>query len=75
MRGYGQRRWDVARDRALQRSGHRCERCGRKPPKVVLVVHHLDGKGMTGSGATRQTNLMVLCRSCHSHEHAPPGQR
>ena len=60
--GYNRRAWQAARTVALDRERRRCGRCGRKPPKVVLVVHHDDEQGIAGKRATDQTNLRVLCR-------------
>lgn len=72
--GYNRREWQAARTVALERARHRCGRCFRKPPDVVLVVHHIDEQGIVGKRATEQTNLRVLCRGCHQLEHGrwPP---
>ena len=64
-RGYSSARWRVARARALARQP-RCCRCGAT---TSLIVHHQDGLGMSGDNAVEQSNLIVLCRTCHAHEH------
>jgi 5-methylcytosine-specific restriction endonuclease McrA len=72
--GYGK---DLAGKRTLARARQRCERYYRKPPDVVLVVHHGDERGVAGRRALDQTNLTVLCRGCHQLEHGrgPPARR
>jgi hypothetical protein len=65
--GYGSsKRWVQAREAALVRARHRCEKCGRA---VRLQVHHLDGRGMDSPMACDPRNLAVLCSPCHHAEH------
>lgn len=46
---------------ALERAGHRCERCGKGPP---LEAHHPDRDRWNPDA-----RLEVLCRGCHIEEH------
>lgn len=59
--GYGSA-WRRARDAALVRAGHRCERCGSEGP---LDVHHIDGRSPLEPGANALGNLAALCLRCH----------
>jgi hypothetical protein len=54
--------WQAARRPTLARAHQRCERCDRKPPDVVLVVHHRDERGVAGRGALDQTDLTARYR-------------
>ena len=58
------------RERALEHYGCKCQRCGKEFAKEQLVVHHIDeNNGGSDAGNHELTNLMVLCRSCHSKLH------
>ena len=58
------------RQRALKKYGNVCARCGKKFSPEELVVHHIDGNnGYSEIGNHDISNLMVLCRSCHSKLH------
>jgi len=59
--------WQAARRRTLARTHQRCERCDRKPPDAVVVVHHRDERGVAGRRELDKTNLR--CRGCHQLEH------
>ena len=59
--------WDRARRLALQRDGHRCQRCGRAG---ILEVHHLVALEDGGS-ALDLANLETLCQKCHIDHHRP----
>lgn len=58
-------RWQRARHRKL-RTQPTCERCGNP----ATQVHHIDGKGLDGPNAYRDTNLEALCTPCHSRHTA-----
>jgi 5-methylcytosine-specific restriction endonuclease McrA len=72
---YDRKEWQQLRAQALERARHRCQRCGRKNGEVVLVVHHLDGLGVSGERGLELTNVTVMCRGCHQleHGHVPRG--
>lgn len=55
--------WRARRNRRLQQSGYRCERC---PAKRNLNVHH---KTYERLGAELDSDLEVLCVDCHEGEH------
>lgn len=58
------------RERALKEYGHVCARCGKEFKPEDLVVHHIDqNNGYSEIGNHDISNLMVLCRSCHSKLH------
>jgi hypothetical protein len=63
--------WRRARKIALERTGYRCERCGRTAEQARadgthLEVHHVDGRGV-GAEEHDQALLRVLCRTpCHT---------
>lgn len=62
--------WRKARQIALDRAGHRCEKCGRTEAQARadgtwLEVHHRDGAGVRAQ-VHDQAQLQVLCRKpCH----------
>lgn len=62
--------WRKARKLALERTGYRCERCGkteaesRAEGKGGLHVHHVDGRGVRAR-AHDQALLEVRCPDCH----------
>lgn len=55
--------WRETRRLALQRVGHRCQKCGATKR---LQVHHLT---YLRRGAEDLDDLEVLCRGCHEAEH------
>ena len=60
-------KWDRNRQRALERAGHRCEKCGSTKN---VQVHHK--RKVTDGGTDSLRNLIVLCQACHSEKHPPP---
>lgn len=58
--------WQGCRERALERAGFRCERCGQGAP---LNVHH---RTYVRLGRELPEDLEVLCRGCHREEHGLP---
>ena len=58
------RRWKKRRDEAKQRDGYQCQRCGLKPKR--LEVHHIIPYRYSQDHSL--SNLITLCRSCHSSE-------
>jgi 5-methylcytosine-specific restriction endonuclease McrA len=56
--------WRRTRRGAIFASGHRCQRCDQY--KGVLDVHHLTYSRL---GQEEPSDLIVLCRSCHRHQH------
>jgi 5-methylcytosine-specific restriction endonuclease McrA len=38
-----------------------CEICGKK----AVEIHHIECRGMWGTGKDNINNLMALCRNCH----------
>jgi hypothetical protein len=59
-----ERNWRNAREEALARAGHRCTWCGARED---LHVHHK--KPVSEGGTDAQSNLTVLCASCHRLAH------
>lgn len=55
--------WRTVRNRALQRAGWRCKRCGAKRD---LNVHHVSYERL---GAELDSDLEVLCFACHNGHH------
>lgn len=55
--------WRIVRAHILEQRGGHCERCGALRD---LNVHHLTYERL---GAEEDTDLEVLCRSCHEAEH------
>jgi DNA-directed RNA polymerase subunit RPC12/RpoP len=62
--------WRKARNLALERTGYRCERCGRTDAQSRaeggggLHVHHIDGRGVRAQEHD-QALLEVRCPPCH----------
>lgn len=52
--------WQIRRQRALQRAGHRCQVCGNTRR---LQVHHNSYKNL---GQEKDIDLSVLCWECHA---------
>lgn len=83
--------WQDARKIALERSYHRCQRCGIGDPiwytrwspmseefikNHKVEVHHIDpieGKNRLWNMKNMQSNLAVLCKSCHKEVHRNGG--
>jgi hypothetical protein len=55
--------WRVVRNRALKRSGFQCSKC---PARRELHVHH---KTYERLGMERDSDVEVLCSTCHRGEH------
>lgn len=51
--------WEQLRQETLDRDGHRCRKCGRRPRK--LDVHHI----VPWSVAQSHVELLTLCSRCH----------
>lgn len=51
--------------RLLQERGHRCQHCGRHVKR--LHAHHI--MHIAHGGTNDPSNLVLLCRDCHSFEH------
>jgi hypothetical protein len=59
--------WLRARDAALRRARHRCERCGARGTRgAPLEVHHVV---RTVPLDHSPENLSVRCKPCHKAEH------
>ena len=58
--------WRMKRDGKLFDAEYRCERCGYDGLDMPLDVHHLTYERV---GNERDSDLIVLCRSCHEMEH------
>lgn len=50
----------------LKRDGGKCTKCGGVDQ---LLVHHIDGSRRTGKLNNEMSNLLTLCRKCHSIVH------
>ena len=66
------RQWEAARRATLDRSGWRCEDCGRAGR---LEVHHVTPISVDFSRRFDLDNLKVLCKDCHlrAHDKTPEG--
>lgn len=62
---YTGRRWQIVRNYALDRDGHRCRQCRRSYRQ--MDVHHCTPLSRLGSNQT--WNLETLCRACHKSRH------
>jgi 5-methylcytosine-specific restriction endonuclease McrA len=69
--GYTRKAWQEARALALARARYRRRRCGSGKD---LTVHDQDGRGPI-NGSNAQPDLLVLCRRCHSIDHAQANAR
>ncbi len=58
------------RQKALERDGYKCAKCG-EPEN--LHVHHKDGSGGKKNENNNLDNLITLCNSCHTKEHYKTG--
>lgn len=56
--------WQATRKQALRRAGFKCQLCNTGD--VVLDVHH---RTYENRGNEHYTDIIVLCRSCHSKHH------
>ena len=65
-RVYRDPRWEPLRHKALERAGHRCQRC-LKPGR--LEAHHKIPVRVARELAFELRNLEILCRPCHFEEH------
>ena len=54
----------LVRDRAIERDGYKCVRCGGAS---MLEAHHKKHRGRGGGDSL--ANLETLCRSCHTLHH------
>jgi hypothetical protein len=61
--------WRMTRNRALRLAGYTCHRCHGKRD---LQVHH---KTYERLGAERDSDLEVLCQTCHNHHHREEAPR
>jgi len=67
----------ATREAVLDRDQHRCQTCGRYGPEAgglgTLHVHHID-RDPDRMDVHDESNLTVLCRSCHSwlHQQSTP---
>jgi hypothetical protein len=54
------------RQAALTRDNNKCQRCF----EFGDIVHHIDGNGRNSKTPNNiLSNLMTLCRACHTEEH------
>ena len=60
--------WKITHKNALDRDGHKCQRCG---VTAELVVHHKIPR--KSGGTDKLDNLKTVCRSCHMKEHRELG--
>lgn len=58
--------WDTIRERILERDRRACQHCGNMDD---LTVHHIQPWAETRDNSP--SNLITLCRSCHSRVHYP----
>ena len=68
-------KWRRRRQRAIERAGYRCEKCGVSAQEERLEVHHLTYERL---GSERDEDLSVLCHACHAKadlERANKGQQ
>jgi 5-methylcytosine-specific restriction endonuclease McrA len=60
------RYFDSNREAVLSRDNHTCQRCFQPGN----IVHHIDGNGRNSKTPNNSmTNLVTLCRACHTEEH------
>jgi 5-methylcytosine-specific restriction endonuclease McrA len=58
------------RQKARQRDGYRCTRCGGGgSPENPLEVHHIAQVAKFGEAANALELVITLCRACHAAEH------
>jgi len=57
--------WKARRRAALQRAGHKCQRCGTR--RYTLQVHHLK---YVRVGREEMEDLEVCCVRCHDNVHS-----
>ncbi|MFC6723004.1 homing endonuclease associated repeat-containing protein [Halobium palmae] len=74
--------WSTQRQKALTRDGHECQRCGvseenqRENGDGGLHVHHIKKRRLFADAteANKLSNLISLCRQCHSHRERHPSE-
>ena len=64
---YRSKPWYKARQKVLDRAGHRCEMCGYQGKG--LTVHHVKPRKEYPMLALELTNLVCVCSSCHNRLH------
>ncbi|MFP5520790.1 RNA-guided endonuclease IscB [Peptococcus simiae] len=57
--------WNV-REYVLFRDGHICQHCKGKSKDPILNVHHIESRQ---TGGDSPSNLITLCKTCHSDYH------
>ena len=66
--------WRAIRRSVLARDKETCSDCGTKPKPIIirqvpLVVHHVNGRHDDRLIEDDPTDLITLCRSCHTKRH------
>lgn len=66
---YGGAHWKIQRRKALKRDRHRCQYCGTREQDwgYELDVHHVTNDSPEKTNVL--SNLVTLCRKCHSDMH------
>lgn len=59
--------WETYREKALQRDGRQCTRCGSSENESLHVHHKLP---LAEGGTNDLDNLLTLCQECHHRVHA-----
>lgn len=67
LRGIANGSWTANRKNALRRDNYTCQECQRKLGDVILDVHHI--VPVRNGGDNTLSNLICLCKSCHSKKH------
>lgn len=64
------------RKKLLEASGYKCSKCKKATEPAHLEIHHLDGKGAhkVKNPNNRDSNLVVVCDSCHHKYYHPSSQ-
>ena len=57
--------------KCIERDNYKCVECGVDHNKVNLIVHHIDNSRKNGFKLmdNRLSNLLTLCKPCHSRIH------
>lgn len=58
--------------KTLERDNYSCRDCGKKENKnTMIIVHHIDNSRKYGTDLMNNnlSNLISLCRQCHSKRH------
>jgi len=69
-KSYERARFGGQKKAVLNRDNHSCQRCGKTGKH--LAIHHINGRGESGSmgeADNRMENLVTLCHSCHRYVH------